>query len=109
MPRPLPEFKQNQFGGTLGGPIVKNKTFFFASYEGFRRKKGLTIPVILPTAAQRSGNLTGGPAIFDPLTTRTDPALGQGDPGSFSRQYHSNGSHLAASAEGSTVVPFSVT
>ena len=32
----LPNFVQNQFGGSIGGPIVKNKTFFFADYQGFR-------------------------------------------------------------------------
>ena len=39
---PIPPFRQNQFGGTLGGPVVKNKTFFFLSYEGQRTRKSLT-------------------------------------------------------------------
>src|SRR6202050_5646097 len=37
-----PEIRQNQFGGSLGGPIYKNRTFFFGDYEGFREAKGLT-------------------------------------------------------------------
>ena len=37
---PKPDFKQNQFGGTLGGPIVKDKTFFFADYQGYRDQPG---------------------------------------------------------------------
>src|SRR5581483_3493227 len=69
---PLPEFKRNQFGGTLGGPIVKNKTFFFVSHESLRRGKGLTVNATVPTDAQRNGNLSTGAAIYDPLTTTAD-------------------------------------
>jgi Carboxypeptidase regulatory-like domain len=55
-----PDFKQNQFGGTLGGPILKNRTFFFASYEGRRIRQGISSgQVILPTAAELSGNFAG--------------------------------------------------
>jgi len=73
----LPEFKQNQFGGTFGGPIRKDKDFFFASYEGLRSNRGLTYSAILPTDAQRAGDLSTGRPIFDPLTRRTDPATGK--------------------------------
>jgi hypothetical protein len=52
-PAPKPEFRQNQFGGTLGGPIRKDKTFFFASYEGRRSVQGvLSQPINVPTAAE---------------------------------------------------------
>src|SRR4030095_1671098 len=48
----------NQFGGTLGGPIVKNRTFFFLNYEGFRRHAGITRITNVPTDAQRAGTFT---------------------------------------------------
>jgi hypothetical protein len=57
--------KQNQFGGTFGGPIKKDRTFFFASYEGRRVVHGISSdPVIVPTAAERAGDFSASP--FDP-------------------------------------------
>src|ERR1700678_1377326 len=48
--------KQNQFGATFGGPILKDKTFFFGHYEGFRNRQGETVPATVPSAAERQGN-----------------------------------------------------
>ena len=48
--------KQNQFGATFGGPIVKDKTFFFGYYEGFRNRQGETVPATVPSAPERQGN-----------------------------------------------------
>ncbi len=49
-----PQFNQNQFGGTFGGPIKKDKTFFFVSYEGRRIRQGVPSPVVtVPTVQQR--------------------------------------------------------
>src|SRR5690242_3359764 len=51
---PKPQFNQNQFGGTFGGPILKDRTFFFTSYEGRRIRQGIPSPaVIVPCAAER--------------------------------------------------------
>ena len=70
------KLERNQFGGTLGGPIVipglhdgRGKTFFFASYEGQRRKSGAVDVAIVPSPAQRQGNFQGLAPIYDPLTT----------------------------------------
>ena len=64
-----PPFKQNQFGGSIGGPIQQNKTFFFGSYEGERIRKGLTQKFTVPTAAEASGNFTGsGITVTNPST-----------------------------------------
>jgi outer membrane receptor protein involved in Fe transport len=55
---PPPPFHRNQFGGALGGPILKNKTFFFVDYEAFRQGKGNTVVDKVPSAAARTGLLT---------------------------------------------------
>ncbi|HZQ93520.1 MAG TPA: carboxypeptidase regulatory-like domain-containing protein [Candidatus Sulfotelmatobacter sp.] len=53
---PKPQFNQNQFGGTFGGPIVKDHTFFFASYEGRRIRQGILSPAVtVPLAQERPG------------------------------------------------------
>lgn len=61
--------KQNQFGATFGGPIVKDKTFFFGYYEGFRNRKGETVAATVPSAAEKQGNFgelcTLGGGTFD--------------------------------------------
>ena len=63
---PIPPFRQNQFGGSLGGPVIKNRTFFFADYEGQRVRKSLTSTFSVPTDAMRTGDFTGLPAMYDP-------------------------------------------
>ena len=61
---------QNQFGGNIGGPIKKNKAFFFADYQGYRQTQGYPVLVTVPTAAELTGDFSGITApIYDPLTT----------------------------------------
>lgn len=59
--RQVEPLKQNQFGGTVGGPIRKNKLFFYGYYEGFRNRQGFTQSAAVPTAAQRQGDFSGLP------------------------------------------------
>ncbi|MBI2822718.1 MAG: TonB-dependent receptor [Acidobacteria bacterium] len=61
-----PPFKRNQFGATLGGPIRKNSTFFFAGYEGLRQRLTNTIIATVPTLAAREGILPTGPVNVAP-------------------------------------------
>lgn len=62
-------YKSNQFGGTFGGPIIKNKLFFFVDYQQLAARQGQTNVLTVPTLLQRQGILTEGnqPAIYDPL------------------------------------------
>jgi len=62
----IPPFRQNQFGGSLGGPVIRNRTFFFADYEGQRVRKSLTSTFSVPTNAMRTGDFTGLPQVYDP-------------------------------------------
>jgi hypothetical protein len=61
-----PEFRRNQFGGSVGGPIIKNKTFFFASYEGLREFKGISSVANVPDNNARLGILPTGNVTVDP-------------------------------------------
>src|SRR5712664_2216882 len=53
-----PPFTQNQFGANVGGPVFRNKLFFFSSYEGFRQRKGSILTTWVPTAAERAGDFS---------------------------------------------------
>jgi hypothetical protein len=67
--RPKPDFKQHQFGGTLGGPVFKDRTFFFANYQGYRVQQGQTFLSTVPSDLMRQGNFSEiNRAIYDPLT-----------------------------------------
>lgn len=64
--RRLP-LRQNVFGASAGGPAIKNKLFWFANYEALRRRDQNVAGALVPTAAQRSGDFSGLPTIYDPL------------------------------------------
>lgn len=74
--QPRADSNLNQWGGTVGGPLIKNRTFFFFNYEGFNLNSAQNITRTLPTAAERQGNFQGltdssgnQVVIYDPLTT----------------------------------------
>src|SRR5437762_11908178 len=68
---PIPPFKRNQFGGVIGGPIRKDKTFFFAAYEGLRESLGITGLTSVPDDNARTGIIPGQ----TPFTVNPDAAI----------------------------------
>src|SRR6266849_2177632 len=87
--QPIPPYKRNQFGGAVGGPILKNRTFFFADYEANRSNKGISTVATVPSANARNGILADGTVItVDPnaaayLTFYPVPQSSSGDLGTF--------------------------
>jgi hypothetical protein len=69
-----PEYRRNQFGATLGGPVRKNKTFFFAYYDALREVKGLSLGSFVPTDQEKAGNFSSV------LTGQTANLCGAGGP-----------------------------
>ena len=88
---PVPPLDRHQFGGAIGGAVVipglydgHSRTFFFADYAGIKETRGVTTVNTVPTAATRSGDFSNYRdrngnliPIYDPLTTRVDPATGR--------------------------------
>jgi hypothetical protein len=72
--RPKPALSQHQFGATLGGPIFKDRTFFFADYQGFRNTTGQTYLSTVPSTRMRQGDFSElNRVIYDPLTGQPFP------------------------------------
>lgn len=65
----VPPYHRNEFGGVLGGPIRKDKTFFFVSYDATRTSQGEPTISTVPLPAELQGDFTGQPTIYDPSTT----------------------------------------
>lgn len=86
----VPPFKRNQFGGSIGGPVIKNRTFFFGDYEGLRQSLSSTTPISVPSTMARRGQLQGGNVTVEPrvapfLSLFPLPNAGEnGDVGTFS-------------------------
>jgi hypothetical protein len=88
-----PEFRRNQFGGSVGGPIKKDRAFYFGDYEGVRQNLGVTQITLVPSAATRQGNLSSGTVTVDPTVSNfikafyplpNGPLTSSGDTGKFS-------------------------
>ena len=73
-----PPYVQNQFGGTFGGPVIKDKTFFFFAYDGYRQRASTVFATTVPTVAERGGVFPADVPIFNPLSVsaaaQTTPA-----------------------------------
>src|SRR5258707_5109336 len=66
---PRAAFRRNQFGGAVGGPIIRDKTFFFFDYEGMRQWKGITTSITVPSDNARSGNRGPAAVTVDPAAS----------------------------------------
>jgi Carboxypeptidase regulatory-like domain/TonB-dependent Receptor Plug Domain/TonB dependent receptor len=68
-PGPIPGYKRNQYGASIGGPIKKNKTFYFGNFEGARIRQGITKVATEPTTAMKNGDFSALPTIiYDPTS-----------------------------------------
>ncbi|MDQ6663750.1 MAG: carboxypeptidase-like regulatory domain-containing protein, partial [Acidobacteriota bacterium] len=73
--REIPVTQWNQFGGSIGGPIKKNKLFYFGDYQGTRRNTGGSVLLRVPSLAERTGDLSGlGLNIYNPASGSTPAA-----------------------------------
>ncbi len=85
-----PELRYNAFGATAGGPVRKNKTFYFASYEGARLRGGSTIQLTVPTLLQRQGDFSQTLNSSGKLVPIYDPASTATTNGTTTRQLFAN-------------------
>jgi len=104
-----PDFKQNQLGGTFGGPVRKDRTFFFASYEGRRIRQGISSDVVtVPTLTERQGDFSAGPAFAGKLTDANVASILNARPGCAGAVAAEGGAPIAAGAKYSAIFPKNV-
>src|ERR1700688_1189607 len=101
-----PQFQQNQFGGTLGGPIKKDTTFFFGSYEGRRVRQPTTFPVVTPPSqAERKGDFSANGGFTGSITDPFFASVLTGRPGCSSAILAKGGALPTAPAAYTSVFP----
>src|SRR6202795_1068248 len=86
-----PPFKRNQLGAAAGGPIIKNRTFFFANYEGLRQSLGITQVNFVPTDNARAGHLSSGAIVVSPAVVPYLPIWHSPNSGTLSTSCDSPG------------------
>ena len=101
-----PDFKQNDFGGTLGGPIRRDRSFFFLSYEGRRTIQGInSSPVVVPGAQERTGDFSAGPAFAGMLRDSTVAQALINRPGCAAAVSSNGGQTIQAGTPYSSIFP----
>jgi Carboxypeptidase regulatory-like domain/TonB dependent receptor len=104
-----PQENQNQFGGTFGGPILKDRTFFFVSYEGRRVRQGISgQTVIVPTPQERAGVFGGGNGFGGGITDQFTADALNGRPGCTAAIGAEGGQMPVAGASWSSIFPTDV-
>ena len=103
------DFKQNDFGGILGGAIRRDKTFFFSSYEGRRLRQGITSdPVTVPTQQERGGDFSAGPTFTGVLSDDAVATRLSSRPGCASAVAASGGAGIATGTPYASIFPGNV-
>jgi len=101
-----PDFKQNQFGGTFGGPIKKDRTFFFGSYEERHVVQGISSDLVtVPTTAERTGDFSAGTPFAGTLSTDYMAGVLNTRPGCAGAVAAAGGAPIAAGTAYSSIFP----